>query len=78
MENNTIQGKLYYREYMYAAESLAKPFEGSVTVLLFSSQLNFLLYSLQIPCLIFSHLDVLRTKAEIAPYQITTLTFEGR
>ena len=31
---------------MYAAESLTKPFEGSVTVLLFSSQLIFLLYFL--------------------------------
>ena len=35
MENNPIQGKLYYREYMYAAESLTKPFEDSVIFLLY-------------------------------------------
>ena len=42
MENSAIQGKLYYREY--AAESLTKPLEGSITVFLFSSQLVFLLF----------------------------------
>ena len=44
MENSAIQGKLHYREY--AAESLTKPLEGSITVFLFSSQLVFLLYFL--------------------------------
>ena len=44
MENSAIQGKLYNREY--AAESLTKPLEGSITVFLFSSQLIFPLYFL--------------------------------
>ena len=49
MENSAIQGKLHYWEY--AAESLTKPLaiEGSITMLLFSSQLIFLLHFLPDP-----------------------------